>query len=181
MHQALTQLHTLLPDLTTTVIKMISSMDTVAVHLMFTGTHEGQAFGAPPTYRQIRFIAFDMHRVSGDRIVETCGVDVLASAPGPVHSGFAAPSDMRMGAAVFPADVARASLAALGRQTTVVPGLLSKVLTYLLATLPRTLRTRVMGSVMHGMTRHQEVPAISPEQRFRLGRPNESDARAKSS
>jgi len=95
------------------------------------------------------------------------GVDVLASAPGPVHSGFALQADMRMGAAAAPADVAKASLAALGRRTTVVPGLLSKVLTYSLAPLPRTVRTRVMGSVMHGMTKHQKVQMTSVEQRAR--------------
>ena len=95
------------------------------------------------------------------------GVDVLASAPGPVHSGFATQSDMRMGAAAAPAEVAKDSLAALGNQTTVVPGFLSKLLTYSLATLPRTLRTRVMGSVMHGMTKHQKVQTTSVEQQSR--------------
>ena len=88
------------------------------------------------------------------------GVDVLVSAPGPVHSGFAAQSDMRMGAASAPEEVAQASLAALGSQTTVVPGLLSKFLTYSLATLPRSVRTLVMGRVMHGMTKHQEVKPL---------------------
>ena len=83
------------------------------------------------------------------------GVDVLASAPGPVHSGFAARADMRMTAAASPADVAKISLAALGRKTTVVPGAFSKLLTYSLALLPRVARTSVMGRVMRGMTRHQ--------------------------
>lgn len=83
------------------------------------------------------------------------GVDVLASAPGPVHSGFASRADMRMSAAASPADVAKISLAALGRKTTVVPGSLSKLLTYSLAMLPRAARTFVMGHVMRGMTRHQ--------------------------
>lgn len=85
------------------------------------------------------------------------GVDVLASAPGPVHSGFAARADMRMSVAASPADVARASLGALGRKTTVVPGAFSKLLTYSLAMLPRVARTFVIGRVMRGMTRHQTV------------------------
>jgi len=84
------------------------------------------------------------------------GVDVLASAPGPVHSGFAARADMRMGVALQPADVARATLAALGHTTTVAPGLLSKVLLGALVPLPRWARTRVMGRVMRGMTKHEE-------------------------
>lgn len=83
------------------------------------------------------------------------GVDVLASAPGPVYSGFAARADMRMSAAASPADVAKASLAALGRKSTVIPGAFSKLLTYSLAMLPRSARTLVMGRIMRGMTRHQ--------------------------
>jgi short-subunit dehydrogenase len=89
--------------------------------------------------------------------LKASGVDVLASAPGPVNSGFAAQADMRMSAAASPADVARESLSALGRRGTVVPGLLSKFLTYLLAMLPRSARTFVMGQVMHGMTKHQNA------------------------
>lgn len=38
------------------------------------------------------------------------GVDVLASAPGPTRSGFAAQAGMRMARALAPADVARATL-----------------------------------------------------------------------
>jgi uncharacterized protein len=87
------------------------------------------------------------------------GVNVLAVAPGPVESGFAAHADMRMGATVQPAAVARASLRALGRKGTAVPGALSKLLTYSLLPLPRRLRTLIMGSVMGGMTKHQRVTA----------------------
>ena len=87
--------------------------------------------------------------------LKASGVDVLASAPGPVNSGFAARANMRMGAAATPAGIARASLAALGRSRIVVPGLLSKFLTYSLALLPRATRTWVMGLIMHGMTQHQ--------------------------
>ena len=83
------------------------------------------------------------------------GVDVLASAPGPVDSGFAARADMRMGQAERPATVAVGSLAALGRRTTAHPGRLSKLLGWSLATLPRPGRTTVMRAVMGGMTRHQ--------------------------
>lgn len=79
-------------------------------------------------------------------------VDVLVSAPGPVHTGFAARAGMTMARALQPRDVAVATLAALGRRTTVTPGGLSKVLRWSLATLPRSARTRVMGRVMAGMT-----------------------------
>ena len=81
------------------------------------------------------------------------GVDVLATAPGPVHTGFAARSRMKMGAALQPEAVARETLAALGRKTTVHPGLLTKVLTGSLSLLPRWGRSQVMGRVMSGMAR----------------------------
>ncbi len=83
------------------------------------------------------------------------GIDVLASAPGPVRSGFEARANMRMSAALEPQVVARETLDALGRRSTVIPGLLSKVLIYSLAPLTRPLRTRIMARVMGDMTKHQ--------------------------
>ena len=84
------------------------------------------------------------------------GVDVLVSAPGPVHSGFGERARMRMGAAEKPETVALATINALGRKMTVTPGALSKFLTWSLRTAPRGLRVRIMGSIMGGMTRHLE-------------------------
>jgi len=84
------------------------------------------------------------------------GVDVVACAPGPVRSGFEARADMRMTAASTPEIVARQTLQALGRTTTVRPGLLSKFLEASLLPLPRRLRSRIMAAVMGGMTRHQD-------------------------
>jgi short-subunit dehydrogenase len=87
--------------------------------------------------------------------LEPKGIDVLAVAPTSVASGFAARANMRMDSTV-PADtVARQSLDALGRKGTVIPGALSKLMTYALVPLPRPLRTRVLARVMAGMTRHQ--------------------------
>jgi len=81
------------------------------------------------------------------------GVDVLASAPGPVHSGFAGRANMQMSMALRPQEVAAATLSALGRRSTVRPGWLSKVLEWSLKPLPRWGRVRMMGVVMRGMTR----------------------------
>ena len=61
---------------------------------------------------------------------------------------------MRMGVAVRSTEVAQATLNALGRKRTVVPGFLSKILTYSLLPLPRWARVQIMGSIMAGMTRH---------------------------
>ena len=89
------------------------------------------------------------------------GVDVIASAPGPTDTGFAAAADMRMRVALAPDVVARATLRALGRRATVLPGLLTKVLTYSLVPLPRWARTRIMGGVMGRMTRHQRDARVA--------------------
>jgi short-subunit dehydrogenase len=82
------------------------------------------------------------------------GVNVLACAPGPVTSGFGERADMRIRSGDSPATVAKATLQALGRRGTVIPGALGKLLTYSLALLPRALRIRIMGQIMAGMTRH---------------------------
>lgn len=87
------------------------------------------------------------------------GVDVLASAPGPVRSGFGARANMQMSMAATPDIVANSTLAALGRRGTVRPGLLSKLLEWSLMFLPRWGRVRVMSLVMGGMTKHQSLAA----------------------
>ncbi len=83
------------------------------------------------------------------------GVDVVASAPGPVSTGFGARAGMSMGKAASPRTVARGTLAALGRRGTVRPGFLAKLLGWSLALLPRWGRVRVMGVIMGGMTSHR--------------------------
>lgn len=83
------------------------------------------------------------------------GVDVLASAPAPTNSGFANRANMQIGMAMNPGDVVQPTLNALGRKSTVLPGMLSKLLVYSLSTLPRWARVRIMGAVMERMTKHQ--------------------------
>lgn len=85
-------------------------------------------------------------------------VDVIASAPGPIHSGFAARARMHMAMGQTPETVAAATLAALGRRATVRPGWLSKLLEASLALLPRRGRVRAMEQVMRGMTRSSALP-----------------------
>jgi short-subunit dehydrogenase len=88
------------------------------------------------------------------------GVDVIACAPGPIHSGFGTRADMQMSFAQAPEVVARKTLRALGRRSTVRPGWLSKFLEMSLSMLPRWGRVKVMGLVMRGMTAHQGVRDI---------------------
>jgi short-subunit dehydrogenase len=86
------------------------------------------------------------------------GVDVIASAPGPIRSGFAARANMQMAQALPAEVVARVTMQALGRKTTVRPGWLSKLLGWSLAMLPRWGQVQVMTQVMKGMTAHQARP-----------------------
>lgn len=86
------------------------------------------------------------------------GVDVIASAPGPIRSGFATRASMTMGLAQTPRDVAGATLSSLGRRGIVRPGWLSKFLEASLMFLPRWGRVRTMGIVMAGMTKPHAVP-----------------------
>ncbi len=104
------------------------------------------------------------HYAATKAYVQTLAEGIHVSAPGPVKSGFGARANMRMGAASTPETVARETLAALGRRGTVVPGLLRKFLTASLAPLPRSLRTRVMGGVMRGMTAHHD-PVVTDRSR----------------
>ncbi|WP_055073631.1 SDR family oxidoreductase [Pseudanabaena sp. 'Roaring Creek'] len=83
------------------------------------------------------------------------GIDVIASAPGPTNSGFASRAGMKLGMALNPEDVAQATLDALGKKPTILPGFISKLLTYSLAFLPRWARVQIMGGVMRDMTKHQ--------------------------
>ena len=98
--------------------------------------------------------------------LSSSGVDVVASAPGPVRSGFEARADMRMTAAASPLVVARGTLDALGRRTTVRPGFLSKFLEASLLPLPRLARSQIMRVVMGDMTRHQDGGKKQQDTRF---------------
>lgn len=85
--------------------------------------------------------------------LSSSGVDILVSAPGPVHSAFAKRAKMVLGMADRPEDVARGTLKRLGRQMTVTPGWRGKLLTWSLKTAPRSMRVRILGKVMGNMTR----------------------------
>ncbi len=84
----------------------------------------------------------------------TLGVDVIVSAPGPVMSSFDRRANMTIRNGEKPETVARETLSGLGRRTTVVPGLLSKFLTYSILIAPRTLRIQVMKRIMENLTNH---------------------------
>ncbi|MBL0869073.1 MAG: SDR family NAD(P)-dependent oxidoreductase [Phycisphaerales bacterium] len=85
------------------------------------------------------------------------GVDVIACAPGPIRSGFAARAGMVMGLSQGPGAVAGATLRALrSRRGTVRPGAVSKLLGWSLSTLPRFARVMVLTRIMGQMTRGRD-------------------------
>jgi hypothetical protein len=116
--------------------------------LAFQGVPRAANYAASKAY--IQTLAEGLHAE-----LNPLGVDVLASAPGPIHSGFAARANMQMGMAAQPEEIALATLTALGRKTTVRPGWLSKFLIGSLSLLPRDARIQAMARIMQGMTRHQ--------------------------
>jgi len=115
----------------------------------YQGTAHAAHYAATKAY--VQTFAEGLHAELGPK-----GVDVLASAPGPVLSGFGERARMKMGLAEKPERVARVTVAALGKRMTVTPGVVSKFLTWSLMTAPRGLRVRIMGQIMGGMTRHQD-------------------------
>jgi short-subunit dehydrogenase len=119
----------------------------------FQGTPNAANYAATKAYVQTLAEALNVE-------LAPLGVDVLASAPGPTNSGFAARARMRMGVALEPEDVARSTLKALGTTSTVLPGALSKLLTHSLVPLPQWARVRVMGRVMSGMTKKEKTNAL---------------------
>jgi uncharacterized protein len=82
-------------------------------------------------------------------------VDILAAAPGPVESGFSQRANMKMSMSMTPQQIGVPILKALGHKTTVLPGLLTKILVYSLRTVPRWGKVKIMAKVMGGMTEHQ--------------------------
>ena len=78
------------------------------------------------------------------------GIDVLATAPGPVSTGFARRADMTINGA-HPRVIAENTLKALGKKRPVQPHFMGWFLSTSLAMLPRGMRIRIMTAVMSGM------------------------------
>ena len=80
------------------------------------------------------------------------GIDVISVAPGPVATGFGPRAGMKLTIAAHPRSVANSALSALGRQTTVVPGWFSKLLSYSLLPVPRWGKTMILTRIMKNMS-----------------------------
>ncbi len=112
--------------------------------------------GVPRASNYAATKAFIQTFAEGFRLeMKPLGVDVIASAPGPIISGFGAQANMKMSMGQKPSAVAKTTLMALGKQTTIRPGFLSKFLEMSLFFLPRAGRVRILAIVMKGMTNDQ--------------------------
>jgi predicted ester cyclase len=58
------------PDGSWTIADMVAEGDLVAARASFTGTHQGEFMGIPPTGRQVTVSAMYICRLAGDTIVE---------------------------------------------------------------------------------------------------------------
>lgn len=66
-----TLLRTSFPDIHFTVDDQIAEGGKVVTRLHFTGTHQGEFMGVPPTGKTINVTAINIQRVSGGQIQET--------------------------------------------------------------------------------------------------------------
>jgi len=57
-------------DLRVTIDELIAVDDRVVAVMTFTGTHDGELFGVPPTQRRIRVRQIAIYRIAGGKVVE---------------------------------------------------------------------------------------------------------------
>ena len=68
--QAIGMFRAAFPDLRVTIDDMIAEGDRVVVRTTFTGTHQGDMMGIPPTGKQVSLSAISIERISGGKFVE---------------------------------------------------------------------------------------------------------------
>jgi len=76
--QWVTECHTAFPDINFTQVDRIAEGDKVAVRYIVTGTHQGTAWGIPPTGNKIKSTGMLFQRIVGGKIVESWGMDETA-------------------------------------------------------------------------------------------------------
>ena len=67
------------PDFSVRIKLQIAEGDLVATLKTFSGTHEGEFMGIPPTGKHVAFDVFDMLRVRDGRVVEHWNVEDLSA------------------------------------------------------------------------------------------------------
>ena len=62
---------TAFPDYTHHIQDVIAQEDKVVVRIMFSGTHEGDFFNAPPTGKPMQYLGIHIHHLKNGKIVES--------------------------------------------------------------------------------------------------------------
>lgn len=69
---------TALPDLKTTIVKLVAEGDKVMIHTIDSGTHNGPLMGIPPSGQRVAVPAVAIFRIEDGKIVERWGaVDMV--------------------------------------------------------------------------------------------------------
>ncbi len=76
--------HKAFPDLHIHLEDVVAEGDKVIARSHFTGTHQGEFQGIPPTGKQVKVGLFDMVRIANDKMVEHWG---LVDALGMMYNG----------------------------------------------------------------------------------------------
>ena len=71
--QMMTMMRSAFPDFQVTIEDMIAEGDKVVIRQTWTGTHQGEFMGMPPTGKRIAFGVFDIIRIEGGKFVEHWG------------------------------------------------------------------------------------------------------------
>jgi steroid delta-isomerase-like uncharacterized protein len=89
-----TMLRCAFPDLKATIEHLIAEGDEVVLHMTWTGTHEGEFMGIPPTGKSISINVIDILGIAEGKFVEHWGVmdsmammQQLGVVPAPSHAG----------------------------------------------------------------------------------------------
>lgn len=114
----------------------------------FQGVPFAAAYAASKAY--IQSLAEALAREGRSR-----GIDLPYAAPGPVASGFGNRAGMQMPQTLTAEKVAMAIVKSIGRKRFVLPGALTKFLTFNLALVPRWAKVRIMQQVMLGFIKHR--------------------------
>ena len=69
-----TMLRSAFPDFKATIEHLIAEGDEVVLHMTWTGTHEGEFMGIPPTGKRISINVIDILGIAKGKIVEHWGV-----------------------------------------------------------------------------------------------------------
>ena len=71
--QLLTAMHSAFPDFQATIKDIIAEGDKVALHQTFSGTHQGEFMGIPPTGKSVSYGVIDIIRLADGKFVEHWG------------------------------------------------------------------------------------------------------------